>query len=473
MIAEPGPEARARIVRYVPLVTGRGAIDGFRRALFVATGLAVPLYAFPVLRALGREIDLATVLAALFVLSSLGSYRRNSAADWLWLAAAAVVPALVLISPVPSDFHLRQFLVSGGHWLLLIAFFFSCSSLEASERARTRIALWNLAGGALVALFAVYQVFGTPRHWPGTGPILVSFQREPLRLTWIGGFSQEGSYTRPSSVFLEPSWMGGYLSWVLVLGAAAVLAMPGAVRSRARPFAIVGLALVLLAIAASVSWGAYVDLGVGAGAGLAALWLGRRFSAGRTALVIAAAAFLVALAALSPPGRRVVGAVSERWEKLASTPLEETATEAQQQDSSWLRVRNLAHTSRLFRAHALRGIGLGQFANYEKPGEPLRPSFRDPWCGWVAIAAEMGVLGPVVLLGPLLLILRRWWRGRYGGLEDIAVPALLAIAVVQQFHTASFLDLWWWYPVSVASALCGPSAEATGRPRRGQAPAQC
>jgi len=445
-------------VRYVLLVTGRAAIDSIRQALFIATGLAVPLYVFPVLKALGRSIDLATVLAALFVLSSFASYRRNSAAGWFWLALAAVVPALVLIRPVPSAFDLRRFLVSYGHWLLLIAFFFSCFSLEVPGTARTRLALWNVAAGALVALFAVYQVFGTPRHWPGTGPILAPFQREPLRLTWIGSFSQEGSYTRPSSVFLEPSWMGGYLSWVLVLGVAAVLAMSRGSRSKARSLATAGLALVLLSIAASVSWGAYVDLGVGAGAGLAALWLGRRFPAGRTALLIIAAALLVALAALSPPGRRVAGAVSERWEKLAQTPLEENATEAQQQDSSWLRVRNLAHTSRLFRAHAFRGIGLGQFANYENPGERFRPSFKDPWCGWVAIAAEMGVLGPVVLLGALLLILRRWWRNRSGGLEHVAVPALLAIVIVQQFHTASFLDLWWWYPVSVASALCGPSA---------------
>ncbi len=445
-------------MRYVLLVTGRGAIDGIRRALFVATGLAVPLYAFPVLEALGRSIDLATMLAALFVLSSFASYRRNSAASWFWLALAAVVPALVLIRPVASAFDFSRFLVSYGHWLLLIAFFFSSLSLEAPETARTRIALWNLAAGTLVALFALYQVVGTPRHWPGTGPILVPFQREPLRLSWIGGFSQEGSYTRPSSVFLEPSWMGGYLSWVLVLGIAAVLAMPGAVRSKARPFATVGLALVLLAIAASVSWGAYVDLAVGAAAGLASLWLSRRIPAGRKLLVIGAAVLVVALAALSPPGRRVAGAVSERWEKLAKTPLEENATEAQQQDSSWLRVRNLAHTSRLFRAHAIRGIGLGQFANYEKAGEPSRLSFEYPWCGWVAVAADVGVLGPPVLLGALLLILQRWRRNRSGGLEDIAVPALLAIAAIQQFHTASFLDLWWWYPVSLASALCGPSA---------------
>jgi hypothetical protein len=442
-------------VRYVLPVTGRRAIDDVRRAFFVATGLAVPLYAFPVLKAFGRDVDLATVLAAVFVVSSFPSCRRNSAASWIWVALAAVVPALALIPPLPSAFDVSRFLVSYGHWLLLIAFFFSSLSLQAPETARTRIALWNVAAGAFVALFAVYQIVGTPRRWPATGPVLVPFQREPLRMTWIGGAAREGSYTRPSSVFLEPSWMGGYLSWVLVLGIAAVLAMSGGARSRARPFATVGLALALLAIAASVSWGAYLDLGVGAGAGFASLWLGRRVPARRGLLAIAAAALIVALAALSPPGRRAANAVSERWEELAKTPLEEKTAETQQRDSSWARARNLVYTARLFRAHAVRGIGLGQFANHEKVEARVQTAFKDPWCGWVAIAAEMGLLGPIMLLGALLIIFHRWWRAGSGVLEDVAVPALLAIAAVQQAHTASFLDLWWWYPVSVASVLSG------------------
>ncbi len=441
-------------------MTGRGPINGARRALFVATGLAVPLYAFPVFPVIGREVDLATLLAAAFVVSSIPAYRESSTAIRFWFVASALVPALVLIRPLPPGFDLSRFLVSYGHWLLLIAFFFSSFVLQAPEGARARLAAWNVAAGALVALFAVYQVIGTPRHWPGTGSILVPFQREPLRLTWIGGFSQEGSYTRPSSVFLEPSWMGGYLSWVLVLGLAAVLLPPGASRSKIRTLAILFLAVILLAIAASVSWGAYVDLAAGVGAGLAPLGFGRRLPAGRVLAAIAAAALVVALAVLSPPGRRMADAVSERWEKFGETPLEENATEAERKDSSWLRARNLAHTVQLFRARALRGIGLGQFASYGEAGGPRQPSFKDPWCGWVAIAAEMGSLGPIVLLAPLLIVRQRWARSGSVGLEGVAVPALLAIAVVQQLHTASFLDLWWWYPVSVACVLsAGPRGD--------------
>jgi hypothetical protein len=178
----------------------------------------------------------------------------------------------------------------------------------------------------------------------------------------------------------------------------------------------------------------------------------------RKVLSIGSLGLVFALAAASPPGRRVAGALSVRWAQLARTPIHEEKAEPLHSDSSWVRARNLEHTVRLFRAHAARGIGLGQFASYARSEkDPLLSSTRDPWCGWVAIGAEAGVLGPLVLVGALLLILQRWRRNRAGSVEDIAVPALVALAFVQQLHTGSYLDLWWWYPVSVAAVLSGPS----------------
>jgi hypothetical protein len=439
-------------------VTGRKPPESVRLVFFLATGLAVPLYAFPLFRILGREVDLATILAALFVLSSLlaVSYRRSSVASRVWLGAAAVVPALVLIPPSFPAFQLSGFLVSHGHWLLVSAFFFFSLSLQTSERTRTRVALWNLLAGTAVALFAIYQVVGIPRHWPGTGTVLAPFQREPLRLTRA---SYGSPYTRPTSVFLEPAWMGGYLTWVFVLGFTLAFLASKTVGPRARFFARAGVALILFAIAASVSWGSYADFAAAVGAGLVILILGRRFRFRRKSLAVAVAVagVVLALAAVSPPGRRVARAVSDRWTQLTRTPITESDAEPPGSDSSWVRARNLAYTAGLFRGHAARGIGLGQLASYAKSEETSSPSFRrDPWCGWVAIGAQMGVLGPLVLLAALVLILARWRRNRSGGVEDVAVPALLALALVQQLHTGSYLDLWWWYPVSVAAVLSGP-----------------
>jgi hypothetical protein len=51
----------------------------------------------------------------------------------------------------------------------------------------------------------------------------------------------------------------------------------------------------------------------------------------------------------------------------------------------------------------------------------------------------------------------------------LAVPVLIVVAAVQQLHTASFIDLWWWYPLSLAVVLSAPPANATDLPGRGAA----
>jgi hypothetical protein len=92
-------------------------------------------------------------------------------------------------------------------------------------------------------------------------------------------------------------------------------------------------------------------------------------------------------------------------------------------------------------------------------------STRDPWSGWLAAGAEMGVLGPLVLAGILVLVMVRFVRNRPAGFAAVAVPALVALAAIQQVHTASYIDLWWWYPLSVAGVLTVRSAEPDPTPR--------
>ena len=444
-------------MRYRSAVPGRRLLESLRLALFVGTGLAVPLYAFPLARVLGRDVDSATILAALFVLVSLAAFSpgSESAAGAVWLAAAAVVPFLAL-APASPGFDFSRFAVSYGHWILLAAFFFSSLLMPLSGRDRRRIASVNFSAGVAVALFALYQSAGAPRGWPGTGPTLVAFQREPFRMGWIGRPGEPGSYARPTSVFLEPAWMGGYLAWICAIGAALLFASAGRLR---RILLGLGLAAVLLALAASVSWGAYADLAAAGAAALVSLLLSRRLSIRRLAVPATAAVLLLAILALSPLGRRIGTGVYERWAQLKRTPIERMQDPPPFSDSSWARVRNLTYTAELFRSNAARGIGLGQFAGREMaaaPGEDSATSFRrDPWCGWVAVAAQMGFLGPLLLLSALVLVVRRWWRDRADPLAAVAVPALVAVALVAQLHTGSFLDLWWWYPVSIAAVLSG------------------
>jgi type IV secretory pathway TraG/TraD family ATPase VirD4 len=86
--------------------------------LLAATGLAVPLYAFPPLLLAGRPVDLAVLFAAAFLLLNLPALLRSlweDRARALFAAAAAMVPLLALIPPRDSTFSLAHFVMSLVH----------------------------------------------------------------------------------------------------------------------------------------------------------------------------------------------------------------------------------------------------------------------------------------------------------------------------------------------------------------------
>jgi O-antigen ligase len=376
---------------------------------------------------------------------------------------AILVPLLVLIEPRPPRLAPSPFTSSFGHWLLVVSVFAGASQLGPTRAARLRLVRANALIGAAVALFALYQAFGHRAGWPGTGALLTSAQREPLRLMPVG----ELGYVRPTSVFLEPAWLGGYLAFV-VAGLLGLLPARGAGHRAARIAVAAALAAVLLAILATVSWGAYLDFAVVLVVGL---WgLRRRVRAAPAAAAAVGAALLLALVvvAVSPMGQLVSNAAIERWKTLLETPVGEDVAARDVGDSSWMRAENLRHTVGLIRQHPWRGVGLGQFGRYARTSGPsfiAVAATRDPWCGWLAIAAEAGLAGPAVLAAFLLVVLLRRRARRKEGAGDpedlllrVTAPALVLLAAVEQAHTGSYIDLWWWYPLAVALVIASPVA---------------
>jgi hypothetical protein len=411
-------------------------------ALFLATGLALPFYAFPVVSISGKAIDLATLFAALFLFASIPELRVAPRAEKVLLVVALAVPLLALTPPVSHGFDFRQFVFSYAHWALVVAFFFAALRQTLSEADRRRLAAALVVLGAAVAAFALYQAVGIPRHWPATGPVLLSFQREPMR------FDSGPGYVRPTATFLEPGWLGGYLAWILVLAVALLMAGEG--RRVARLARVAAVALLMLALFATVSWGAYADLAAGLGVG--ALTLRKEARVRRRLPVPLGAAALVGILLIfvSSPGRQVLGVVRSRLGALIHTPLRTEALDSEIRDTSWVRYQNLRHERDLFLAHPLGGVGLGQSPRYAGPGSAPDHSLVDPWCGWLAIAAQMGFLGPILLVMAFFLTGRRY-RLSVDGALHLAAPAILGVAAVMQLHTGSFIDLWWWYPMSLAA----------------------
>lgn len=436
------------------IVARRPGLTRWRLGLLAATGASLPLYAFPPFRVFGRPVDLATVAAALFVVSALPLAPRLRPFHRIAFAASALLPAAALLIPRPERFEPRSFAISYAHWILVTAFFAAAVSLPPLSESQKRVLLRVLGiVAALVAAYALYQIVGMPRGWPGTGPVLSSLQREPLRLMQVG----RTSYVRPTSVFLEPAWLGGYLVFVIALVGGAESSTE---RKAARVSRLVLITVLAAVVLATVSWGAYGDL---AAAGLA-LAVTTRSRGARIRLTAAAAALAVLLVAglASAPGRSVRGAIVERWELFRSTRVNTSEGAAGYADSTWMRLRNVSHTFDLFLRHPLRGVGIGQFGRYLLEGQPYMVvrATKDPWCGWLASAAELGFGGPILLAIPFAVVLTRLrLRPRTG--SDPAVWALLALAFVQQLHTGSYIDLWWWYPLSIAAVVGAGTGEET------------
>ena len=442
----------------------RDRVERLALAFFLCTGLALPFYAFPVFRAAGRAVDAATVFAGLFVATSLLVLRRRIPRIGFLVLVATAVPLLVLFEPRPARFATSPFASSFGHWLFVVSVFAGASLLGPTRAARLRLVRASALIGSAVALFALYQAFGHRAGWPGTGSLLSSAQREPLRLMPVG----ELGYVRPTSVFLEPAWLGGYLAFV-VAGLFGLLPARGSGRRASTIAVAAALAVVLLAILTTVSWGAYLDLAAVLAMGLWGLRHRVRAAPGAAALVAVGLVLALVGVAVSPMGQLVGNAAIERLRTLRETPVGEDVLARDVADSSWMRAENLRHTVGLIEQYPWRGVGLGQFNRYARTSGPsfiAVAATRDPWCGWLAIAAETGLSGPVVLAAFLLVVLRRRRRARVreGAAERddllwrVTAPALVLLAAVEQAHTGSYIDLWWWYPLAVALILAGPVA---------------
>jgi hypothetical protein len=418
-------------------------LEQLRWLLFVAVSLALPLFAFPPFGVWGKPVDLATIFATLFVLLSLPALRRLAVSRQvqLLLVGVLVVPLLALIPPRPSFFAPRQFALSYAHWML-VTFFFLCSlTLLRGARSLRRLLIANVSVGVLVSAFGLYQSYGWSRQWPATRWILLPIQREPFRFALIGG------HLRPTSVFLEPAWLAGYLAWIVGLALVLLTAeheRPGWVWP--------ALALLVSTLVATLSWGGYADLL----AVVLALVLSLRPSktALRKTLMWGSAGLfvLLALVLFSPAGHRVKEVASDRFRLLRQTLAERSDAPTGMADSAWVRYRGVQRSIQFLARRPIRGVGLGQYALAAREAGQS-PGFANAWCGWIASASEMGVLGPVLLLGALLLGFRRMQRLPAGSWRRAGTAACLAFAMVAQIHTGSYVDLWWWFPVALAVVI--------------------
>ncbi len=431
----------------------RGQNAPLRFWLFAATGLAVPLFAFAPFRLAGERVDLAILLATAYLLLSLPTLARSLREDRaraLFAGAAIAVPLLALIPARDPTFSLIHFARSLAHWWIISGFFLAAGTLAPAEGHRRLFIRLNLAAGIVVAAFAVYQAFGHARGWPGAGDRLLPFQRSPFMILGYG------DYVRPSSFFLEPRYMGGYLAWIALLALAASVSGQSGVRPI---LPIAAFSCAVFGVAISLSWGAYADLLAILCAAALQVRSPSRDARLRLYRLGAALAVVVLVAGATPLRQALVG----RLERLSHTPID-PAVSVRDPDSLHSRVINLRHTVLLFETAPVTGIGIGQFR--VRTGATPGSFEESPWCGWAASAALFGLLGPLlVAAGPLLVLRASRWR------PDLLAAGTVALAAVDQLHSASFIDLRWWFPLATALVLCQGKGSDAAEVLAAEAPA--
>lgn len=425
MLAEPGGRARFWLVCLV--------------------GAGLPLFAFPAVTLAGRPIDTATIFAILFVLAAAPAVARARERSLLaWAACAAVAPLLVFLTAASraATFDLRQFALTYAHWLLMVAFFVGAGHLELDRREWNAFVGVQIAGGLAVAIFCFYQLLGRPFGWPATGHLLSVNQRLPF----AGGTF--GSYERPTSFLLEPSYMGSYLVWVAIFPLSIALDRVDSGRRRRLLHGAIFVCLAA-AILASASLGAYLDLAVVLGLALvlAARGSSSRRGLARLLLFLASAAVIgLAVDALlgHGPWRALMARIDSSAAAIAAGRYEDVDT---------YRGGVLLRELKVAAEHPLAGVGLGQYKRMSSTIPLAVKGSGEVVFGWISAVAETGLPGLGVLVAALVLARRR---------SDVLVGALLiGYLIVNQLHFASYVELTFWYPI----AACALASRQSGGDR--------
>lgn len=257
------------------------------------------------------------------------------------------------------------------------------------------------------------------------------------------GLSSGDLLVRPAAFFLDPNFLGGYLS------VAALAALAYVVRSRHWVGGCVWLSGAVISaagMAVTASRSAAVGFAVGVVVVVATAPRKRR-----TALVVG----MLLVAAVALP--LLPGQVLERFAGLLSPQSEGSLT---------TRSLMIDSSVEMLGDHWVLGTGLGAFETayppYRRPG--ALPRILHPHQLPLAMWVEMGLLGLIAEIGLLVGVLRAWRsaakRG-YPGASPAALVAVAALLVQSLFQYYLFFEyLWLFLGLLAASSLHEEHAHA-------------
>ncbi len=325
------------------------------------------------------------------------------------LLAAAAMPAIAGLVSLVGSLDPRATIGHAGRLVLMFAIAALFAAHARDERSLARVLGWLVAVGSAMALVAVAQYV-----WPGLPVGRAATQQRLIDVLY-----------RPSAFFVDPNFLGGYLS------ACIAVALAWLVRS------IDGRTV--------LRWGV----------ALVACLAGLLVTSSRSAFVGVVAAFVV-LVWTAPARRRAALIIAVALIVFAAAPFVPRATyvrlagllEPASEGSIPTRSLMLRSSVEMLQEYGIGGTGLGMYDRayvpYRRPG--ALPRITHPHQVPLALWIETGLAGLVALASVTaggVVAWRRIARRGYGAAGAGVLAACVALAVESLFQYYLYFEYAW------------------------------
>ena len=421
---------------------------------FYACLITAPFFGFTLLNATGRGIlRIDWIAAVLFVGIAFACFllgclaiRRSPVNLPVWLFAySAVFSILGMLTQTVSLDQLIDFSTKAAQLFLALPFFFAISSLKISELGLKRILRLWVAMAVIASIFAIYQVFAIPFHWP-----LAQLSYNNLSVTYQGGEARTiQGFGQVSSFFREPSYLGAYLLPTLILMIVFSLKSQANLvffRSRVLNWGI--LAVIAAAVMLTNSQAAYLSLLAAIFSMLLIRQVGR-FQLTRFLIIMAGLALLVGFV-LSLFGIDFFSAIILRFKYLIINMSHPSQT--LEVTSYRVRTECMLAAFQVWTRSPLIGVGLNNMSHLSNICE-----FS---LGWSQLLVDQGLLGLSLMLVIFAVLIRNLYKLAINpGLSPfwstlcLAMIFVLVGEMVDGTFTYNWVDLQRWVNLGIANLV--------------------
>lgn len=421
--------------------------------LLVVLSLLIPFNGFSIVNIGDYGVEYALLPALFLVTYTLVRMllTRQAVPAFVFYPALTVIGAAALslfAYYFINEFSISEYVKSFLHLIFYVVLFLCIASIRVKTESIIKLLKINLLFATFICLYGFYQVPARFYDWPFAYPAFNNVSGTLINTKFFDLF------VRPSSIFLEPSFLGAYLiDAILVIGICMIFDKTLIVRSKYVRSLM--LATFIGMLFCSFSIGAFLVLAMVACVMFVCLHIPhkwRKLSIGTfTLLGLLAAANFAIQAGI---GVNLLEFIGARFSNIfAQLFLGESAMSG---DSLPKRFRSIAMAFQLWTNYPLTGVGIGNYGIHASK-EGLFIYTDSALMSTMSEQGLVGILAYVALFGVILVNLfdsvRNPVRSKLDTLKCAFFFVVVAHAIELSFNMGSILHLREWFPLGLAALL--------------------